>query len=271
MSKSQYGAKADDVAVVYPELAGRVAVVTGAAQGMGACFVAGLARQGVHVFSVDVNADALKATVDEINDTNARHHDSGGHVHAVTADVSSRDAVRAVATQAMGKYKRLDIWVNNAGLFPQSDIPSVTEEQLRRTFGVNVDGVFFGAQTAAEHMNDGGVIVNMASVAAVRVRPGRAVYSATKAAVQHLTSSLAVELGDAGIRVNALAPGFINTEMTRWVREIPGAMEKALATVPLGRIGQPSEVLGALLFLVSDSASYISGHTLAVDGGSRHG
>ena len=258
-------------AVVYPELVGRVAVVTGAAQGMGACFAAGLAQQGAHVVAVDVDAEQLERTVGHINESSRDRHESSGTVRAFTADVSSQQDVRAAAGQAIDWHTRLDIWVNNAGIFPQSDIASVSADQLRSTFGVNVDGVFFGAQAAAEHLPPGGVIVNLASVAGVRPRKGRAVYSASKAAVQHLTSCLAVELGERGVRVNALAPGFINTEMTRWVHEVPGAMDKALASVPLGRIGDPAEVLAALLFLVSDAASYISGHTLAVDGGSRHG
>lgn len=253
----------------YPELAGRVAVVTGAARGMGACFAAGLARQGVRVLGVDIDEAVLQASI-----AAARAAGPGmlnGSLDGMQCDVSSRDAMFKVAAQAVERFGRLDIWINNAGIFPQSDIASVSPEQISRTFGINVDGVFFGAQAASEHMKNGGAIVNMASVAAFRVRRGRAIYSATKAAVHNLTQSLAVELGEQGIRVNALAPGFIDTEMTNWVREIPGAMDKALSTIPLGRIGQPSDVLNALLFLVSDAAAYVSGQTLGVDGGSRHG
>lgn len=255
----------------YKELVGRVAVVTGAARGMGAYFAAGLARQGVNVLCVDIDESQLQATTQEISKEVSSLTSSPGELIALRCNVLDNTEVNSIAAKAIEKYGRLDIWVSNAGIFPQSAISEMSPEQINQTFGINVNGVIYGAQAASEYMSNGGVIINMASVAAFRVRPGRAIYSATKAAVNNLTKSLAVELGTQNIRVNALAPGFINTDMTNWVREIPGAMEKALSTVPLGRIGEPSDVMSALLFLVSDSAAYITGQTLGVDGGSVNG
>ncbi|PCC45512.1 hypothetical protein CIK64_15365 [Brevibacterium aurantiacum] len=233
---------------------------------MGLCFASGLLTQGARVIAVDIK-DGVQQDSNNIPGRTA----TDGTIEYKVADVSSQNQVQRLASEVAEKYGAIDVWVNNAGLFPQSNISSVSDEQLHRTFGVNVDGVFFGAQAASEFMKPGSSIVNMASVAASRVRPGRAIYSATKAAVKNLTNSLAVEFGHLGIRVNALAPGFINTEMTNWVHETPGAMEKALSSIPLGRIGEPDEVLKAMLFLISNSASYVTGHTLSVDGGSLHG
>lgn len=130
----------------------------------------------------------------------------------------------------------------------------------------------YGGQAAARHFRTvgGGAIVNMSSVAAVRARPTRATYNSSKAAVRHLTTCMAVELGPDNIRVNSIAPGYIDTEMTRWIREDQAAMDRALTTVPLRRIGAPMEVFAALYFLLSDSARYITGVSIPVDGGSQH-
>lgn len=261
----------DRGAARYPELAGRVAVVTGAARGMGACFARGLANQGVHVIGVDLDQDTLEKSFDLARQDGSLLAGGTGSLTAMRCDVSDRDSVFKVAADTRARFGRLDIWISNAGIFPQTPITGVTPDEVERTFGVNVDGVIFGAQAAAENMPDGGVIINMASVAAFRVRPGRPIYAATKAAVHNLTQSMAVELGHQRIRVNALAPGFIDTEMTNWVKHNPQAMAKALSTIPLGCIGTPEQVFNALLFLVSDAASYVSGQTLGVDGGSRHG
>ncbi|RJQ85102.1 SDR family NAD(P)-dependent oxidoreductase [Amycolatopsis panacis] len=253
----------------YPELPGKVAVITGAARGMGARFAAGLATRGVHVVAGDLDTAAMTATADELN-TALAGEPGAGRIKASTVDVTRAEEHTALAQRAMAEFGRLDFWVNNAGIFPFAEVPDITPEQIRATLSVNVEGVLFGAQAAAARMQPGSAIVNMASVSAVRVRKGRAAYCSSKAAVAHLTESLAVELGDQGIRVNAIAPGYIDTEMTRWIQDDAPALAKALDAVPLHRIGSPEEVFGALLFLLSDSARYVTGHSLAVDGGSRH-
>ena len=155
----------------YPELAGRVAVVTGAARGMGACFAAGLASQGVHVIGVDINEEELKAAFAKSQAADGKTQ-GGGTLTALRGDVTSSESLVQIAAEAVKRFGRLDMWVSNAGVFPQSEIGSVTAEQVRQTFGVNVDGVFFGAQAAADVMQPGGVIVNMASVAGLRGRDG---------------------------------------------------------------------------------------------------
>ncbi|MBB4682707.1 SDR family NAD(P)-dependent oxidoreductase [Amycolatopsis jiangsuensis] len=256
----------------YPEMAGKVAVITGAARGMGARFAAGLATRGVHVVAGDLDDAAMTATADELSAALAAESvaDEPGRIVPSTLDVTRAEDHVALARRAIDEFGRIDFWVNNAGIFPFAEVPDVTPEQIRATLSVNVEGVLFGAQAAAARMRPGSAIVNMASVSAVRVRRGRAAYCSSKAAVAHLTESLAVELGDQGIRVNSIAPGYIDTEMTRWIQDDAPALEKALAAVPLHRIGSPEEVFGVLLFLLSDSARYVTGHSLAVDGGSRH-
>ncbi|ALE74305.1 oxidoreductase [Pseudonocardia sp. EC080610-09] len=260
------------VATVHPEFPGRVAVITGAARGMGARFTAALAARGVHVVAGDLSAEAMTATAEELAAEAAGRADgvTPGRIVAAGVDVTSADDQRALAGRAVDEFGRLDFWVNNAGIFPFAEIPDITPEQVRSTLSVNVEGVLFGAQAAAERMGPGGAIVNMSSVSALRVRRGRGSYCTSKAAVAHLTESLAVELGDRGIRVNAIAPGFVDTDMTRWIQDDPPALAKALDAVPLHRIGSPEEVAGVLMFLLSDGARYVTGHSIAVDGGSRH-
>ncbi|MFF4771426.1 SDR family NAD(P)-dependent oxidoreductase [Microtetraspora fusca] len=203
------------------------------------------------------------------------HHDSDPRFRTTIRPHDSAPRLRFTIPQHDSHHDsqhfgRIDFWVNNAGVFPYALAGEIPADQMRSTLAVNVEGVLYGAQTAARHMGPGGAIVNMSSVSAVRVRKGRGAYCTSKAAVAHLTESLAVEFGDRGIRVNSIAPGYIDTEMTRWVQEDPVALRHALDVVPLHRFGSPEEVFGALLFLLSDSARYITGHSIAVDGGSRH-
>ncbi|GLZ14948.1 short-chain dehydrogenase [Actinomadura sp. NBRC 104425] len=261
----------------YPEFPGKAAVITGAARGMGARFATALAARGVHVVGADIDEAAMAATAEQIGKEigegigkDGAGEPEPGRVVAARVDVTRPEDHETVARLALERFGRLDFWVNNAGVFPYAAAEEIPSEQIGATLSVNVEGVLYGAQAAARHMSPGGAIVNMSSVSAVRVRRGRAAYCASKAAVAHLTESLAVEFGDKGIRVNAIAPGYIDTDMTRWVKEDPDALRHALDSVPLHRLGSPEEVVGPLLFLLSDSARYVTGHSLAVDGGSRH-
>lgn len=261
--------QSDLMAVDHPDLRGKVAVITGAGRGMGARFAAALARRGVQVVGADLDGDLMTEAASAI----ALEHDGldgAGEVVGTSVDVRDRDAQQRVADLALERFGHVDLWINNAGIFPESPATDIPVAQIQATLSVNVEGVLYGAQAAAAVMRPGGSIVNMASVAAVRVRRGRAAYCSSKAAVAHLTECLAVEYGDLGLRVNAIAPGFVDTEMTRWVQDDPPALAKALDAIPLHRLGSPEEVVGPMLFLLSDSARYVTGHVLAVDGGSRH-
>lgn len=257
------------MAVDHPDLRGKVAVVTGAGRGMGARFAAALARRGVDVIGADIDG-ALMAEAASTITLEHQGLDGAGQVVGTTVDVRDRAAQQAMAELAVERFGKVDLWINNAGIFPEAAATDIPVSQLQATLSINVEGVLYGAQAAASVMEPGGSIVNMASVAAVRVRRGRAAYCSSKAAVAHLTECLAVEFGDLGIRVNAIAPGFVDTEMTRWVQDDPVALAKALDTIPLHRLGSPEETVGPMLFLLSDSARYVTGHILAVDGGSRH-
>lgn len=257
------------MAVDHPDLRDKVAVVTGAGRGMGARFAAALARRGVHVVGADIDGTLMDEAATALRLENG-DVTGAGEVVGTVVDVRDRDAQQAVAQTAVDRFGRVDLWINNAGIFPEAPVADISPAQMQATLSINVEGVLYGAQAAASVMAPGGSIVNMASVAAVRVRRGRAAYCSSKAAVAHLTECLAVELGDQGIRVNAIAPGFVDTEMTRWVQDDPPALAKALDAIPLHRLGSPEEIVGPMLFLLSDSARYVTGHILAVDGGSRH-
>ena len=241
----------------------KTVVITGASSGFGRGAALELARRGAVVVLGARREDLLADVAEECRAL-------GGRAYAVATDVRLRDDMEKLGRAALSETGRIDVWINNAGVFPEAPVEEISAAQMQATLSINVEGVLYGAQAAAAHMEAGGAIVNMASVAAVRVRRGRAAYCSSKAAVSHLTECLAVELGDRGIRVNAIAPGFVDTEMTRWVQDDPAALAKALDNVPLHRLGSPEEIVGPMLFLLSDSARYVTGHVLAVDGGSRH-
>lgn len=249
------------LATPLPGLAGRVAVVTGAAQGIGAAFAEALVANEVRVVGADLATDQMKATAVRIQ------QNLGQEVLTEYVDVRDPGSQDELASKALKTFGQLDFWVNNAGVFPGSDIPDVPSSQFRDAFEVNVEGVMHGSQAAARAMAAGGSIVNMASMAAFRVRRGHSAYCASKAAVAHLTRCLAVELGEYGVRVNALAPGVIETTMTRWVRESAEKLEEICSNVPLRRLGSIHDLVGPLLFLLSDLGRYVTGHVLTVDGG----
>lgn len=235
----------------------QVAVVTGGARGIGRRFVGGLREVGMTVVSVDLDEAAQAEAWGEVPE-----------VTTVSGDVTEDGFLDGVAARAVARHGRLDHWVNSAGIFSAESAFDRDVEVWQRTLDVNVRGVFLGARAAARQMRgEGGSVVNMASVGGLLALANMSDYCASKAAVEHLTRALAIEWGPEGVRVNAISPGFIDTRMLAWMRDDPEQRAKQMERVPLGRIGTTDDVLGALLYLASDAASYVTGTTLVVDGG----
>ena len=244
---------------------GRVAVVTGGARGIGRAVAEVLVQAGARVAVADRDLDVAKSTAEALNEIRA---DSA---IAFEMDVTSKPSIAAAASQIAHALGAVDILVNNAGIVKNAPSIEVTEEDWRSVIDVNLNGVFYCSQVFGAEMVKAqkGVIVNIASIAGeVPVRPQpQASYNASKAGVNLITKSLAVEWAKTGVRVNAVAPGYIATELTIAGRSNPDWYPVWLSSTPLGRLGEPPEVARAVLFLASDAASYITGTTLTVDGG----
>lgn len=242
------------------DLSGQVAIVTGAARGLGRAIAENLARCGAKVACVDVNADLLAQTVAAIGQ-------SGGTAMAVACDVTNSERVSAAVDEVVKAWGGLDILVNNAGITKDTLIMRMKDDQWDAVIGINLRGTFLFTRSAARPLmkSPRGRIVNIASVAGIMGNPGQANYSASKAGIIGLTRTVAKELAGRNITVNAVAPGFIATEMTAVLtEEIKTEIKKQ---VPLGRMGDPQDIADAVLFLASPAASFITGHVLTVDGG----
>ncbi len=242
---------------------GQTAVVTGAGRGMGRAVAMGLAREGAHVIVAEVDAAAGRESAKAISD-------AGGRAISVTADISRIDEVRAVFEQAIDEFGTVDILVNNAGIGIAKPLLEYTEADWDRQLGVNLKGMFFATQEAARVMipKRRGKIVNFASTAAfVSSSTPETAYDISKGGVRQLTVSVAAELAPHHVNVNAVAPGTIMTELTLHILDTPEKMNRAAAKIPMGRLGSPDDMVGPVLFLCSEEADYITGHTLVVDGG----
>ncbi|MDA0785715.1 MAG: glucose 1-dehydrogenase [Proteobacteria bacterium] len=246
-------------------LEGKTAIVTGAGSGFGAGIANTLAREGAAVIVNDVNTDGGNRVVSEIAN-------AGGRAVFIDADVTDGRAVQAMVDHAVETFGGLDILVNNAGVsHKRKPMLDVSEVELDRILAVNVKGLFHTANAAIPVMRAGGAgaIINIASTGAVRPRPGLTWYNATKGAVTTLTKSMAVELADDAIRVNAVNPVAGDTPLlaTFLGEDTPENREAFRQTVPLGRLSTPEDVANAVLFLASDEAALITGVCLEVDGG----
>jgi 3-oxoacyl-[acyl-carrier protein] reductase len=244
-------------------LKGKTALVTGAGQGFGFGIAEIFAREGARVAFLDLRADVAEAAAKRFGDSGAI---------ALHADVSNRDDVERAAKAAIEAFGRVDIVVNNAGTTHRNKpLMEVEEREFDRVFAVNVKSVFLTAQAFVPHMREhgGGVIINVGSTAALRPRPGLAVYNASKGAVHVMTKSMAVEFAPDRIRVCALAPVAGETPLLAMFmgEDTPEKRAAFKATVPLGRFSTPQDIGQAALFLASDEAGFLTGVVLEVDGG----
>lgn len=238
----------------------KVALVTGAARGLGLATATKFLHDGWRVVLLDILGDVLQAAVTQLN----RPDDT----LALTADVSDRDAVQAAVQQARQRFGRIDALVNNAGIAIFKPILDVTLEDWSRVMAVNLTGPFLMTQAVAPIMRDagGGAIVNITSISGLRASTLRVAYGTSKAGLAHLTKQQAAELGQYGIRVNAVAPGPVDTAMAKAVHT-PEIRADYHDHIPLNRYGLESELANAICFLCGDQAGYVTGQVLAVDGG----
>ena len=239
-------------------------MVTGASSGIGARFASVLSRSGASVVVGARRVDQLEALADELNA-------DGGDVVAVACDVTSESDVRALVATATTRYDRLDIMVNNAGIAPPEKPPIESMESFERVLATNVSGLYAGACAAAEPMLQGGrgTIINMASISGLVAGdgPDTPSYAASKGAVVNLTRELGVRWAAAGVRVNAIAPAWFRTPMNAKALDSDEGLAFVVERTPMARPGEPPELDGALIFLASDASTYVTGHTLVVDGG----
>jgi 3-oxoacyl-[acyl-carrier protein] reductase len=247
------------------KLAGKVAVVTGASKGIGAAIARHLADEGA---AVVVNYSSSKEGAERVV---AAIVGNGGKAVAVQADVAKQADIRRLFAEAKKAFGRLDVLVNNAGIYEFAPLEAVTPEHFHKHFDLNVLGLILTTQEAARHFGpDGGSVVNVSSIVSTLAAPNASVYSATKAAVDAVTRSLAKELGPRRIRVNSINPGMVETEGWRAAGLAESEMRRQTeANTPLGRIGRPDDIAPAAVFLASPDSGWITGETMYLAGGLR--
>lgn len=236
-------------------LVGKRAVVTGAARGIGKAIASAFANEGAELLLADIDAEALAATAADL----------GGEAFA--CDVSRKAEVERLIERAAARWGALDVLVNNAGITHAASLDALTEEDFDRVFATNLKSALWATQGAARLMGEGGAVVNMSSVNAVLAIPDQIPYAISKGAMKQLTNVTALALAPRGIRVNAIGPGSIMTEMLRGIMSDRAAEDRVLSRTPLGRCGEPEEVAAIAVFLASAESSYVTGQTIYPDGG----
>jgi 3-oxoacyl-[acyl-carrier protein] reductase len=244
------------------KLSGKVAVVTGASKGIGAAIAKALGAEGA---SVVVNYASSKAGADKVV---AAITEKGGKAIAVKADVSKAAEAKALIDDALKAFGRLDVLVNNSGVYEFGSLEEITEESFHRMFNTNVLGLLLVSQAAAKHLPEGGSVINVGSAVTRITPPNSAVYTATKGAVDAITGVLSREFGPRKIRFNSINPGMVETEGTAGF--IGSDFEKALAAqTPFGRVAQPDEIADIAVFLASRDSRWLTGETIIASGGLR--
>jgi len=246
------------------KLNGKVAVVTGASKGIGAAIARSLAAEGA---SVVVNYASSKSGARTVVDSIIA---AGGKAVAVGGDVSKTGDAQSIIDAAIKNYGRLDILVNNSGVYEFDPIETITEEKFHKMFNINVLGLLLTTQAALKHIGEGGSIINIGSVVSRTTPPTSSIYTGTKGAVDAITGVLARELGPKKIRVNAINPGMIETEGVHSAGFLGSDFEKDLVSqTPLGRIGQPGDISSIATFLASDDSAWLTGEHILAGGGLR--
>ncbi len=240
-------------------LEGQIALVTGASRGIGKEIALSLAKEGAEVIiNYSSSLESANKVLSEINSF-------GGKSYALQADISNENSVNELIKEVLDKHTKIDVLVNNAGITKDGLLMRMKTEDWQKVLDLNLSGVFYCTRAVSRQMlkRKKGRIINITSVVGLMGNPGQANYSAAKAGVIGLTQSAAKEFASRGITVNAVAPGFISTDMTKDLNS-----EKILSAIPLGRFGDPKDVAGVVKFLAADpSAAYITGQTIQVDGG----
>ena len=244
-------------------LEGKVAIVTGGAQGIGKGIVERYVKENAKVAIFDIEKDMLEATEAEMKSM-------GGDVMKFTVDVLSKEQIFNAVNAVADKWGHIDILVNDAGICPWADFLEIPEEDWDKVMGINLKGYFLMSQAVGRIMSkqkDGGSIIHMSSVNGLAAEAQIAHYNVSKGGINMLTMSMALELAKYNIRVNAICPGFIDTRLNRSDIENEEWLKEYLKTIPMGRVGKPSDIASAAFFLASDDSAYITGHLLVVDGG----